>query len=153
MEPAESRVAYSMQARPPQKQVFFSGPFPLFSSPSSPLRPHPHMGGAPKTGGGFDARAVYGEPCTALGNEGRASPRETLAGAARGRGKGASQRQPLMTMNHMAIHSLTKIHDTHEPTKPILPFIHHYSLPLLTRKEVPVPPAPMAYSRIHASAP
>ncbi|MEM0234958.1 MULTISPECIES: hypothetical protein [Thermofilum] len=43
-----------------------------------------------------------------LGDEGRASPRETLAGAARGRGKGASQRQPLTAINHTTIHRLTK---------------------------------------------
>jgi hypothetical protein len=78
-----------------KKRVFFLAPFSTFSSPFSPIRPHPQEGGAPTTGGGFDARAVYGGPCTAQGNEGRASPRETLAGAARGRGPAShSHRQP-----------------------------------------------------------
>jgi len=49
-----------------KKRVLFLAPFfHFFSSPFSPIRPHPHMGGAPTTGGGFDARAVYGGPCTA----------------------------------------------------------------------------------------
>ncbi|WP_148684688.1 hypothetical protein [Thermofilum adornatum] len=64
---------------------------------------------------------VWGDPAR-LGDEGRAMPRETLAGAARGRGKGASQRQPLT-----AIHRPAKIHDTRESTSSTL--ICYYSLP------------------------
>ncbi|MEM3457784.1 hypothetical protein [Thermofilum sp.] len=70
-----------------KKQVFFSGPFfPFFLPPLPRSAPTLIWVAPPTIGGGFDAQAVYGRPCTALGNEGRAMPRETLAGAARGRG-------------------------------------------------------------------
>jgi len=130
--------------------LFFLAPFSTFFFPPFPDPPPPSTGGASTTGGGFDAQAVYGGPCTALGNEGRAMPRETLAGAARGRGKGG-QPQPLMTMIHMAIHRLAKIHDTRESTSSTL--ICYYSLPPPMLKDMPASAGPWGLAVSTSSRP